>query len=129
MKRIILVSVLVMMAGSAFAERLILKNEAEIRDSYTKQVNKAKEYLFYKVEGSVQVQYVDMNGDNRKDIVIANANSYDRDTGYVWRIFLNLGENGDGPYCLSGDADDTLPVENYSCVERGWDTPLHPKNQ
>ncbi len=122
--------VLAILCGNACAEQLILKNEQEIRASYTEYVNRQREFLFYKVEGSVRVNYVDMNGDGKTDIVIANANSYDRDTGYVWRIFLNIGEEGEGPYCLSVDSDDTFPVDKqYACVEDGWDTPLHPLNQ
>ncbi|MCR5219556.1 MAG: FG-GAP repeat protein [bacterium] len=121
--------VLAILCGNVCAEQLILKNEQEIRASYTEYVNREKEFLFYKVEGSVRVNYIDMNGDGKTDIVIANANSYDRDTGYVWRIFLNIGEEGEGPYCLSADSDDTFPVDKYACVEDGWDTPLHPLNQ
>ena len=121
--------VLAILCGNTCAEQLILKDEQAIRESYTQYVNRQKDFLFYKVEGSVRVQYIDMNGDGKTDIVIANANSYDRDTGYVWRIFLNIGEEGEGPYCLSADSDDTFPVDKYTCMENGWDSPLHPLNQ
>jgi|GEM_PF-6666125 len=127
MRMIVMICALVLAASVSFAEPLILNDRNEIAENYYIEAKKNEKYFFYPFgRETIRTQVRDMNGDHKGDILVTEENHCDRDTGCYWRIFLNLGKEKDGPYCLSDEIDQEYPIEDYKCLENGWVTALNP---
>ena len=123
MKQVVLVCFLVLTADVCFAAPLILDTQKEVvEDYYLEAAKSAKLFPYPFGRETIRTQILDINGDKKEDILVTEQNHCDRETGCYWRIYLNLGKEKDGPYCLSNEIDEEFLVENYSCLADGWVT-------
>jgi len=126
MKTIISVFFLVLSANLGCAEPLVLNSRSDIVENYYEEAQRSEQYYFYPFgRETIETQVRDMNGDHRADILVTERNHCDRETGCYWRIYLNLGKETDGPYCLSSETDETYDVGTLVCLADGWQTRLN----
>ncbi|NLC70604.1 MAG: hypothetical protein GX751_04505 [Desulfuromonadaceae bacterium] len=127
MKKFVWACFLILTADFSFGAALILQNQNEVVENYFLEAKKSEKLYFYPFgRETIRTQIRDINGDRKDDILVTEQNHCDRDTGCFWRIYLNLGKETDGPYCLSAEIDEEYLVENYSCLADGWVTALNP---
>ncbi|MBN2427758.1 MAG: hypothetical protein JXK94_05435 [Deltaproteobacteria bacterium] len=128
MKNVLLLCALILTANVSFAEPLVLNTKSEVAENYYLEAKKNEKYFFSPFgRDTIRTQVMDINNDNRDDILVTEENHCDRDTGCYWRIYLNLGKETDGPYCLSSEIDEEYIINDYQCLEDGWVTALKPK--
>ncbi|NLV23313.1 MAG: hypothetical protein GXY54_00840 [Deltaproteobacteria bacterium] len=123
MRKIIVVCFLVLAADFSWGKPLILNSQNEVAEDYYLEAKKREKLYFYPFgRETIRTQIRDINGDRKNDILVTEQNHCDRDTGCFWQIYLNLGKEKDGPYCLSAEIDESYDIENYPCLADGWAT-------
>ena len=128
MKKVVMLCTMILAVNVSFAEPLILNSKSEVAENYYLEAKKNEKYFFAPFgRDTIRTQVMDINQDNSGDLLVTEENHCDRDTGCYWRIYLNLGKEADGPFCLSSEIDEEYLVRDYQCLENGWVTALTPE--